>query len=111
MYHKHINNSVAMVAGNIICRLTQLYTHLWACGLQDGGVSIVRGPSDALHHMFVLPQLGFALFGGDNPDTHRLVVRAAGNQRAVLVWTHHPHPLPVAGERLHTVPVDGNISM
>lgn len=70
-------------------------------------MSAVRGPRDALYHMFMLPQLRFALLRGDHPDTHRLVVGAAGNQRAVLVGTHHPHPLPVAGECLHTVPVDG----
>lgn len=53
--------------------------------------------------MLVLPQLGFALLGGSDPHAHRLVVGAAGQQRAVLVGPHHPHPLPVARERLHTV--------
>lgn len=84
--------------------------HLWACGFQDGGMSVLRGPGDTLHHMFVLPQLRFALLGGHHPDTHCLVVGAAGDQRAVLVGTHHSDPLPVACERLHTVPGNGTLS-
>ena len=82
------------------------HTHLWAGGLLDGGVCALRGPGDALHHVLVLPQLRLALFGGHHPHAHRLVVRGAGDQRAVLVRPHHAHPLSVAGERLHTVPVD-----
>lgn len=68
------------------------------------------GPGDALHHVLVLPQLGFALLRGDHPHAHRLVIGAAGEQRAVLVGTDHPHPLPVACERLHTVPAEGSVT-
>lgn len=71
---------------------------------------ILRGPGDALHHMFVLPQLSFALLGGHHPDAHRLVVGAACDQGAVLVGTHHSDPLPVAGEGLHAVPGNGTPS-
>lgn len=77
--------------------------YLRACGVLDGGVCTLWCPGDALHHMFVLPQLSLALFGGHDPHTHRLVVGAAGNQCAVLVGPHHTDPLPVACEGLHTV--------
>lgn len=91
-------------------RSCSIWTYLWACGLQDGGVSTLRGPGNTLYHMFMLPQLSFALLRGNHPDTHCLVVRAAGNQWAILVGTHHPHPLPVACKRLHAVPADGNVT-
>lgn len=84
-------------------------TYLRAGGLQDGGVGALGSPGDALHNMFVLPQLGFALLGGHHPHTHRLVIGATGDQRAVLVGTDHPHPLPVACECLHTVPAEGRV--
>lgn len=66
-------------------------------------MSGIGGPGDTLHHVFVLSQLSLTLLGGGHPHTHRLVVGAAGDQGAVLVGPDHPHPLPVARERLHTV--------
>lgn len=60
-------------------------------------------PGDALHHVFVLPQLRFALFGSHHPHAHGLVIGAAGDERAVLVGPHHADPLPVAREGLHAV--------
>ncbi len=77
--------------------------YLGACGFLDGGVGALWCPGDALHHMFVLPQLSLALFGGHDPHAHRLVVGAAGDQRAVLIGPDHTDPLPVAREGLHTV--------
>lgn len=60
-------------------------------------------PGNALHHVFVLPQLSFALFGSHHPHAHSLVIGATGNECAVLVGPHHADPLPVACEGLHTV--------
>ena len=77
--------------------------YLRARGLHDAGVGALGGPGDALHHVLVLPQLGFALFGRHGPHAHSLVIGAAGDQRAVLVGPHHAHPLPVACEGLHAV--------
>lgn len=53
--------------------------------------------------MLVLPKLSFALLGGSDPHAHCLVIGAAGQQRAVLIGPHHPHPFPVARKRLHAV--------
>lgn len=60
-------------------------------------------PGNALHHMFVFPQLSFALFGSHDPHAHSLVIGATGDKRAVLVGSHHADPLPVACEGLHAV--------
>ena len=89
-------------SGNGSVTVNQPY--LGAGGLHDAWVGALGGPGDALHHMLMLPQLGLALFGRHNPHAHGLVVGAAGDQRAVRVGPHHAHPLPVAGEGLHTVP-------
>lgn len=59
--------------------------------------------------MFVLPQLRLAFFGGHDPNTDRLIVGAAGDQRAVLVGPHHTNPLPVARKGLHTVSIGEEI--
>lgn len=80
-----------------------LSLYLGARGILDGGVGALWGPGDALHHVLVLPQLSLALFGSHHPHAHRLVVGAAGQQRAVLVGPHHPDPLPVAGEGFYAV--------
>lgn len=77
--------------------------YLGACGVLDGGVGALWRPGDALHHVLVLPQLRLAVFGGHDPHTHRLVVGAAGDQRAVLIGPNHADPLPVACEGLHAV--------
>lgn len=85
-------------------KLTSTNTmYLRACSLRYGGVCTFRGPRNALHHMLVLPQLGLTLLGSHHPHAHRLVIRAAGQQCAVLIGPDHTHPLPVTRERLHTV--------
>lgn len=66
-------------------------------------MSALWGPGNALHHVLVFPQLGFALFGSHHPHAHSLVIGAAGDERAVLVGPHHADPLPVAREGLHAV--------
>lgn len=66
-------------------------------------MSALWRPGNALHHMFMFPQLSFALFGSHDPHAHRLVVGATGDEGAVLVGPHHADPLPVACEGLHAV--------
>lgn len=78
-------------------------SYLGACGIKYGGVSTLWCPGNALHHVLVLSEFSLALFGCHDPHTHRLVIRATGNQSAVLVGPHHTNPLPVARESLHTV--------
>jgi len=82
--------------------------YLGAGGVLDGGVGALRRPGDALHHVLVLPELRLAVFGGHDPHAHRLVVGAAGDQRAVLVGPHHADPLPVAREGLNAVAAKKN---
>lgn len=77
--------------------------YLRACGLGYSRMCALRGPGDTLHHMLVLPQLRLALFGGHDPHAHRLVIGAAGQQRAVLIGPDHTNPLSVTCERLHAV--------
>lgn len=60
-------------------------------------------PGNALHHMFVFPQLSFALFGSHHPHTHSLVIGATGDKGAVLVGPYHSDPFPVAREGLHAI--------
>lgn len=77
--------------------------YLRACGILDGGMSAFWCPGNALHYMFVFPELSFTLFGSHDPHAHSLVIGATGNECAVLVRPHHTNPLSVACEGLHTV--------
>ena len=96
---------------SIISKMTHKHSSFGSClsayfipgSLVNKACSCIRHPRDTLDDVFVLAQLGFALAGSNDPHADRLIIGAAGNQRAISRHSHHAHPLVVPDERLHTV--------
>lgn len=78
-------------------------TNVDVCSLADDRNGCIGCPGNALYDVFVASQFCPELPRVDGPNSHRLIVGAAGQQAAIGVDPHHPNPFCVSSECLDAI--------